>query len=246
MKKIVLSLILLSLFFWLVFWLFWKQDTKQNNLIIDNQEEVSLWWFDEQKPFYEEVLMTDKEQSIIRERGSLSIMGDQIFIAVSGFDLMKTNLLSGYQGFSFSQNQNGFTLNLYGEMYDEALIAEGMTISNFSPATEKQYVGLVKEKWSSIWSYIQMSNNDSFWKYKKEDISSESSSCSWFSWCLDVLYIDEMFYRDDPKHSGIHNGYFLSRLIDFGGTGYLIELRSTQSLDEAKKQILSYSLFGGK
>ena len=73
-------------------------------------------------------------------------------------------------------------------------------------------------------------------QYQFENLTSNSPLCQGKKLCSDLLYSEEMNYE------WLHNGYQLSRVVNFWGYGYWFVLRTTKSLVEAKKQILSITI----
>lgn len=140
-----------------------------------------------------------------------------------------------FLGLSFSKSQNQNTLRLYDVLYDEPLISEGLEVWYFDHNTQKWRsgtLGLVKQIWEETMTYLPWDHNH----YQFENLTSNSPLCQGKKLCSDLLYSEEMNYE------WLHNGYQLSRVVDFWGYGYWFVLRTTKSLVEAKKQILSITI----
>lgn len=221
-------------------WFFFSHDsvletkTGKSDPILDtnleNQEKSEM----EQDEFYETMLFSGSKDALLQNWGTVKeekwkIMLNNVFWKESiAFQSRKDFL-----GLSFSQNQN--TLRLYDALYDEPLISEGLEVWYFDHNTQKWRsgtLGLVKQIWEETMTYLPWDHN----QYQFENLTSNSPLCQGKKLCLDLLYSEEMNYE------WLHNGYQLSRVVDFWGYGYWFVLRITKSLVEAKKQILSITI----
>ena len=199
---------------------------------LENQEKSEM----EQDEFYETMLFSGSKDALLQNWGTVKeekwkIMLNNVFWKESiAFQSRKDFL-----GLSFSKSQNQNTLRLYDALYDEPLISEGLEVWYFDHNTQKWRsgtLGLVKQIWEETMTYLPWDHN----QYQFENLTSNSPLCQGKKLCSDLLYSEEMNYE------WLHNGYQLSRVVDFWGYGYWFVLRTTKSLVEAKKQILSITI----
>ena len=199
---------------------------------LENQEKSEM----EQDEFYEIMLFSGSKDTLLQNWGTVKeekwkIMLNNVFWKESiAFQSRKDFL-----GLSFSKSQNQNTLRLYDALYDEPLISEGLEVWYFDHNTQKWRsgtLGLVKQIWEETMTYLPWDHN----QYQFENLTSNSPLCQGKKLCSDLLYSEEMNYE------WLHNGYQLSRVVDFWGYGYWFVLRTTKSLVEAKKQILSITI----
>lgn len=199
---------------------------------LENQEKSET----EQDNFYETILFSGAKDALLQNWGTVKeekwkIMLNNVFWKESiAFQSRKDFL-----GLSFSKSQNQNTLRLYDALYDEPLISEGLEVWYFDHNTQKWRsgtLGLVKQIWEETMTYLPWDHN----QYQFENLTSNSPLCQGKKLCSDLLYSEEMNYE------WLHNGYQLSRVVDFWGYGYWFVLRITKSLVEAKKQILSITI----
>ena len=190
----------------------------------------------EQDEFYETILFSGSKDALLQnwwvvKEEKWKIMLNNVFWKESiAFQSRKDFL-----GLSFSKSQNQNTLRLYDVLYDEPLISEGLEVWYFDHNTQKWRsgtLGLVKQIWEETMTYLPWDHNH----YQFENLTSNSPLCQGKKLCSDLLYSEEMNYE------WLHNGYQLSRVVDFWGYGYWFVLRTTKSLVEAKKQILSITI----
>ena len=223
-------------------WFFLSRDfvletkTGKSDPILDttlaNQERSET----EQDNFYETILFSGARDALLQnwwavKEAKWKIMLNNVFWKESiAFQSRKDFL-----GLSFSKSQNQNTLRLYDALYDEPLISEGLEVWYFDHNTQKWWsgtLGLVKQIWEETMTYLPWDHN----QYQFENLTSNSPLCQGKKLCSDLLYSEEMNYE------WLHNGYQLSRVVDFWGYGYWFVLRITKSLVEAKKQILSITI----
>ena len=190
----------------------------------------------EQDNFYETILFSGARDALLQnwwvvKEEKWKIMLNNVFWKESiAFQSRKDFL-----GLSFSKSQNQNTLRLYDTLYDDPLISEGLEVWYFDHNTQKWWsgtLGLVKQIWEETMTYLPWDHN----QYQFENLTSNSPLCQGKKLCSDLLYSEEMNYE------WLHNGYQLSRVVDFWGYGYWFVLRITKSLVEAKKQILSITI----
>lgn len=199
---------------------------------LENQEKSEM----EQDNFYKTILFSGARDALLQnwwvvKEEKWKIMLNNVFWKESiAFQSRKDFL-----GLSFSKSQNQNTLRLYDALYDEPLISEGLEVWYFDHNTQKWRsgtLGLVKQIWEETMTYLPWDHNH----YQFENLTSNSPLCQGKKLCSDLLYSEKMNYE------WLHNGYQLSRVVDFWGYGYWFVLRITKSLVEAKKQILSITI----
>lgn len=199
---------------------------------LEKQEKSEM----EQDEFYETMLFSGSKDALLQnwwvvKEEKWKIMLNNVFWKESiAFQSRKDFL-----GLSFSKSQNQNTLRLYDALYDEPLISEGLEVWYFDHNTQKWRsgtLGLVKQIWEETMTYLPWDHN----QYQFENLTSNSPLCQGKKLCSDLLYSEEMNYE------WLHNGYQLSRVVNFWGYGYWFVLRTTKSLVEAKKQILSITI----
>ena len=197
---------------------------------LENQEKSEM----EQDEFYETMLFSGSKDALLQNWGTVKEEKWKIVLNnVFWKEIITLHSRKDFLGLSFSQSQN--TLRLYDALYDEPLISEGLEVWYFDHNTQKWRsgtLGLVKQIWEETMTYLPWDHN----QYQFENLTSNSPLCHGQKRCSDLLYSEEMNYE------GLHNGYQLSRVIDFWGYGYWFALRTTNSLAEAKKQIFSITI----
>lgn len=223
-------------------WFFLSRDfvsetkTGKSDLILDTNLEKQEKSETEQDNFYETILFSGAKDALLQnwwavKEAKWKIMLNNLFWKESiAFQSRKDFL-----GLSFSKSQNQNTLRLYDALYDEPLISEGLEVWYFDHNTQKWWsgtLGLVKQIWEETMTYLPWDHN----QYQFENLTSNSPLCQGKNRCSDLLYSEKMNYE------WLHNGYQLSRVVDFWGYGYWFVLRITKSLVEAKKQILSITI----
>ena len=223
-------------------WFFLSRDfvsetkTGKSDPILDTTLEKQEKQTTEQDDLYETILFSGSKDALLQNWGTVKeekwkIMINNVFWKESiAFQSRKDFL-----GLSFSKSQNQNTLWLYDALYDEPLISEGLEVWYFDHNTQKWRsgtLGLVKQIWEETMTYLPWDHNH----YQFENLTSNSPLCQGKKLCSDLLYSEEMNYE------WLHNGYQLSRVVDFWGYGYWFVLRITKSLVEAKKQILSITI----
>lgn len=223
-------------------WFFLSRDfvseikTGKSDPILDTTLEKQEKSETEQDNFYETILFSGAKDALLQnwwvvKEEKWKIMLNNVFWK----EIITLHSRKDFLGLSFSQSQNQNTLRLYDALYDEPLISEGLEVWYFDHNTQKWWsgtLGLVKQIWEETMTYLPWDHN----QYQFENLTSNSPLCQGKKLCSDLLYSEEMNYE------WLHNGYQLSRVVDFWGYGYWFVLRITKSLVEAKKQILSITI----
>lgn len=199
---------------------------------LENQEKSEM----EQDDLYETMLFSGSKDVLLQNWGTVKEEKWKIVLNnVFWKEIITLHSRKDFLGLSFSQSQNQNTLRLYDTLYDDPLISEGLEIWYFDRNVQKWRsgsLGLVKQRWEETMTYLPWDHN----QYQFENLTSNSPLCQGKKLCSDLLYSEEMNYE------WLHNGYQLSRVVDFWGYGYWFVLRTTKSLVEAKKQILSITI----
>ena len=242
MKKTLYSLffvvLVLSFCLWIfvIFWLKSETKTEKSDPILDSSLEPQEKTKIEQGDLYETMLFSGPKDALLQNWGTVKEEKWKIVLNnVFWKEIITLHSRKDFLGLSFSQSQNQNTLRLYDTLYDDPLISEGLEIWYFDRNVQKWRsgsLGLVKQRWEETMTYLPWDHN----QYQFENLTSNSPLCHGQKRCSDLLYSEEMNYE------GLHNGYQLSRVIDFWGYGYWFALRTTNSQAEAKKQIFSITI----